>query len=179
MKLIARFGFPFNESSIQYLQAMLDRGMLTLRPDMYPNFGAGFGGGGAGASTDGEQTFEATGSDVPLSTSSSNPFGGTKRRKRQVDPNDLPSDGDFLGIDELLGNGMQGIDDLPDMPFRYVPGFDELPLPYVKAMEVLFSSLDQLQTDVEGIKKPNGTKDNPARTCKDLLMCHPKTQDGQ
>jgi len=40
-------------------------------------------------------------------------------------------------------------------------------------------TLALLHYKLELVKKPNGTKEFPARTCKDLLMCYPGLQSGE
>lgn len=45
-------------------------------------------------------------------------------------------------------------------------------------MEIL-KTLRYLSSVVESIKKPLGTRENPARVCKDLLDCHHKLKDGE
>lgn len=44
-------------------------------------------------------------------------------------------------------------------------------------MEIL-KTLHYISTVIERIKKPLGTRENPARVCKDLLDCHYKLDDG-
>jgi len=41
-----------------------------------------------------------------------------------------------------------------------------------------FEALGKIQAAIEAIRKPSGTKDAPARTCKDLAMAHPELEDG-
>uniref|UniRef100_A0A3Q3LB79 Fibrillar collagen NC1 domain-containing protein n=1 Tax=Mastacembelus armatus TaxID=205130 RepID=A0A3Q3LB79_9TELE len=50
---------------------------------------------------------------------------------------------------------------------------------YGEGMEDIFSSLNNLKRDIERIKYPMGTENNPARTCKDLQLCHPEFPDGE
>lgn len=46
-------------------------------------------------------------------------------------------------------------------------------------MEDIFGSLNNLKQDIERMKYPMGTQNNPARTCKDLQLCHPEFPDGE
>uniref|UniRef100_A0AAY4D3J9 Fibrillar collagen NC1 domain-containing protein n=1 Tax=Denticeps clupeoides TaxID=299321 RepID=A0AAY4D3J9_9TELE len=52
-------------------------------------------------------------------------------------------------------------------------------LEYGEGMEDIFSSLNNLKQDIERMKYPMGTQNNPARTCKDLQLCHPEFPDGE
>lgn len=47
----------------------------------------------------------------------------------------------------------------------------------VKLMD-MYTNIYTMRQDLERMKKPIGTKDNPARTCKDLYYGHPKFKDG-
>uniref|UniRef100_A0A803T8X0 Fibrillar collagen NC1 domain-containing protein n=1 Tax=Anolis carolinensis TaxID=28377 RepID=A0A803T8X0_ANOCA len=51
-------------------------------------------------------------------------------------------------------------------------------LDYTDGMEEIFGSLNALKQDIEHMKYPMGTQNNPARTCKDLQLCHPDFPDG-
>lgn len=51
-------------------------------------------------------------------------------------------------------------------------------LDYTDGMEEIFGSLNSLKQDIEHMKYPMGTQNNPARTCKDLQLCHPDFPDG-
>uniref|UniRef100_A0A3Q2DNI1 Collagen, type XI, alpha 1a n=1 Tax=Cyprinodon variegatus TaxID=28743 RepID=A0A3Q2DNI1_CYPVA len=50
---------------------------------------------------------------------------------------------------------------------------------YGQGMEDIFGSLNNLKQDIERMKYPMGTQNNPARTCKDLQLCHPEFSDGE
>lgn len=50
---------------------------------------------------------------------------------------------------------------------------------YGEGMEDIFGSLNNLKQDIERMKYPMGTQNNPARTCKDLQLCHPEFPDGK
>lgn len=43
----------------------------------------------------------------------------------------------------------------------------------------ILKTLRYLSSVIESIKKPLGTRENPARVCKDLLDCHHKLSDGE
>uniref|UniRef100_A0A8C5HCY3 Collagen, type XI, alpha 1a n=1 Tax=Gouania willdenowi TaxID=441366 RepID=A0A8C5HCY3_GOUWI len=50
---------------------------------------------------------------------------------------------------------------------------------YGEGMEDIFGSLNNLKQDIERMKYPMGTQNNPARTCKDLQLSHPEFTDGE
>uniref|UniRef100_A0A8C8R7Y8 Fibrillar collagen NC1 domain-containing protein n=1 Tax=Pelusios castaneus TaxID=367368 RepID=A0A8C8R7Y8_9SAUR len=52
-------------------------------------------------------------------------------------------------------------------------------LDYSDGMEEIFGSLNSLKQDIEHMKYPMGTQNNPARTCTDLQLCHPDFPDGE
>ncbi|KAG9343617.1 hypothetical protein JZ751_013787 [Albula glossodonta] len=56
---------------------------------------------------------------------------------------------------------------------------DEATADYSEGMEDIFGSLNNLKQDIERMKFPMGTRDNPARTCKDLQLGHPEFPDGE
>lgn len=39
--------------------------------------------------------------------------------------------------------------------------------------------IQSLKDEIESIKRPSGTKANPARSCKDLYLCHGDLKDGK
>lgn len=43
----------------------------------------------------------------------------------------------------------------------------------------ILKTLRFLSSVIESIKKPLGTRENPARVCKDLLDCHQEPSDGE
>ncbi|XP_029442015.1 collagen alpha-1(V) chain-like [Rhinatrema bivittatum] len=55
---------------------------------------------------------------------------------------------------------------------------DDATMDYANGMEEILGSLNSLKLEVELMKHPMGTQDNPARTCQDLQLCHPELPDG-
>lgn len=49
----------------------------------------------------------------------------------------------------------------------------------MEGMEDVFGSLNNLKQDIERMKFPMGTQDNPARTCNDLHLSQPDFPDGR
>lgn len=39
--------------------------------------------------------------------------------------------------------------------------------------------IEELRNDIAEMKLPSGTKENPARTCRDIYLGHPQFQDGR
>lgn len=54
----------------------------------------------------------------------------------------------------------------------------DAPLEEAEGMEEVFASLNSMKMEVELMRKPLGTFESPARTCKELMMCHPHYRDG-
>lgn len=62
------------------------------------------------------------------------------------------------------------------------------PLQYMRADEAASSlrqhdvevdaTLKSLNTQIESIRSPDGSRKNPARTCQDLKLCHPEWKSG-
>ncbi|KAI1900599.1 hypothetical protein AGOR_G00051580 [Albula goreensis] len=50
---------------------------------------------------------------------------------------------------------------------------------YEEGMEEIFGTLNSLKQEIEQMKHPLGTQANPARTCKDLHLCHPDFPSGE
>lgn len=53
------------------------------------------------------------------------------------------------------------------------------PLEDADGMEEVYASLTSMKTEVELMRKPLGTFESPARTCKELMMIQPDYKDGQ
>lgn len=43
----------------------------------------------------------------------------------------------------------------------------------------MYSSIYAMRQELDRIRKPLGTKENPVRTCKDLYYGHPQFKDGE
>ncbi|MEQ2158741.1 hypothetical protein GOODEAATRI_015482, partial [Goodea atripinnis] len=52
------------------------------------------------------------------------------------------------------------------------------PLEDVEGMEEVFATLSSMKNEVELMRKPLGTFESPARTCKELIMVQPDYKDG-
>uniref|UniRef100_A0A3B4UYF3 Collagen, type V, alpha 3a n=1 Tax=Seriola dumerili TaxID=41447 RepID=A0A3B4UYF3_SERDU len=52
------------------------------------------------------------------------------------------------------------------------------PLEDAEGMEEVFATLSSMKTEVELMRRPLGTFESPARTCKELMMVHPDYKDG-
>uniref|UniRef100_A0A8C0G050 Fibrillar collagen NC1 domain-containing protein n=1 Tax=Chelonoidis abingdonii TaxID=106734 RepID=A0A8C0G050_CHEAB len=77
-----------------------------------------------------------------------------RKSKRSIDASQLVGeDGEGLAADEAHG---------------HAGGMDEI-----------FGSLNSLKREIEQMKHPMGTQDNPARTCQDLRLCRPDLPDGE
>lgn len=52
------------------------------------------------------------------------------------------------------------------------------PLEDAEGMEEVFATLSSMKTEVELMRRPLGTFESPARTCKELMMVQPHYKDG-
>lgn len=43
----------------------------------------------------------------------------------------------------------------------------------------MYSTIYSMKQEMDSIRRPVGTKDNPVRTCKDLYFGHPQFEDGK
>ncbi|XP_022105761.1 collagen alpha-1(V) chain-like isoform X2 [Acanthaster planci] len=165
-------GPPGPEASAAYLQALLDQGILNIRPDLYPNFSPDFPGGtyapftaapGGGGGGPGE-----------ASSSGSSYEGSVKRRRRAA------GDDPFAGMDPDTGPYKEFEDNqIPESAEDYFySDYGELPEAYMEALVQLFTSLRALKEEMEQMKNPIGSIKNPARTCKDLYLSHKDFPDG-
>merc|ERR1719383_1588696 len=59
-------------------------------------------------------------------------------------------------------------------------GMDADGMDYPNGSELgeIFAALESLKQELQMMKEPMGTADNPARSCRDLWLCHPDYQDG-
>ena len=46
-------------------------------------------------------------------------------------------------------------------------------------LEKLFQGLDDMREDIDRVRFPNGGKETPARSCKDIYLDHPEFSDGK
>lgn len=67
-------------------------------------------------------------------------------------------------------------DRVPDME-DFLQG--DQPLEDPEGMEEVFASLSSMKNEVELIRRPLGTYESPARTCKELMMVQPNYKDGR
>jgi collagen type V/XI/XXIV/XXVII alpha len=49
---------------------------------------------------------------------------------------------------------------------------------YSQGLEEVFAALESLKQELTLMREPMGTYDNPARSCKDLWLCHPDFPNG-
>jgi collagen type V/XI/XXIV/XXVII, alpha len=42
----------------------------------------------------------------------------------------------------------------------------------------MYNAIYAMRKELEKVKRPHGTKENPARTCRDLYFGHPQFKDG-
>lgn len=45
--------------------------------------------------------------------------------------------------------------------------------------ELIDKAYEQLKTSFERLKKPNGEKNSPGRTCRDIFAAYPNSQSGK
>lgn len=52
------------------------------------------------------------------------------------------------------------------------------PMEDIEGMEEVFATLSSMKTEVELMRRPLGTFESPARTCKELMMVQTDYEDG-
>lgn len=82
--------------------------------------------------------------------------GMGRRRRRSADS------------EEKLGekvNGKPKLDDKVEQAFEKVTG-------------KIFDEIDDLRENIDKLRHPRGTKESPARTCRDIKLAIPESDDG-
>lgn len=78
--------------------------------------------------------------------------------------------------DRARGGGSTRQEDI-DLDIEELLQGDE-PLEDTEGMEEVFASLSSMKNEVELMRRPLGTFESPARTCKELMMVQPHYKDG-
>lgn len=81
------------------------------------------------------------------------------------------------GIDLSAFAGLGQTEKSPD-PLRYMRA-DEASNSLRQHDEEVDSTLKSLNNQIETLRSPDGTQKNPARTCRDLKLCHPTWKSGK
>lgn len=85
---------------------------------------------------------------------------------------------DFLYDDEMGKNPIDEIVDAHSKPKKRklkATKKEELGNKFVD----MYSTIYAMKQEMDRIRRPIGTKDNPVRTCKDLYFGHPQFEDGK
>lgn len=101
------------------------------------------------------------GDPIPMMPQAPTKAGNRKRRGATFDPSYLDYNTDFDPAYMLTD--VNGIND-------YNPSGSEL--------GEIFAALESLKQELQMMKEPMGTVENPARSCRDLWLCHPEYKDG-
>lgn len=80
------------------------------------------------------------------------------------------------GIDISAFAGLGQTEKSPD-PLRYMRA-DEASSSLRQHDVEVDSTLKSLNNQIETLRSPDGTQKNPARTCRDLKLCHPNWKSG-
>lgn len=81
------------------------------------------------------------------------------------------------GIDMSAFAGLGQIEKGPD-PLRYMRA-DQASGNLRQHDAEVDATLKSLNNQIENIRSPEGSKKNPARTCRDLKLCHPDWKSGE
>lgn len=81
------------------------------------------------------------------------------------------------GIDISAFAGLGQTEKSPD-PLRYMRA-DEASSSLRQHDVEVDATLKSLNGQIETLRSPDGTQKNPARTCRDLKLCHPEWRSGQ
>ena len=46
-------------------------------------------------------------------------------------------------------------------------------------IEKIFQEIDDIKVEIDSVRFPNGDRETPARSCKDLYLAHPEYKDGR
>lgn len=57
--------------------------------------------------------------------------------------------------------------------------YQSMDLPMLDQGTEIFKTLQHLSTLIQSLKNPLGTRDNPARICRDLYNCEQRMYDGE
>lgn len=81
------------------------------------------------------------------------------------------------GIDMSAFAGLGQTEKSPD-PLRYMRA-DEASSSLRQHDVEVDSTLKSLNNQIENLRSPDGSQKNPARTCRDLKLCHPEWKSGK